>query len=84
MDVSEIDTFLLTKGGTMTLFIILLLLANVLICYFCYIKATEKGYPQLLFAGLGALPYFNLVVLVYLLFLPNVKSERLINSKAAS
>ena len=67
----------------MALFIVLLLLANLLICYFCYLKASEKGYPQYVFAGLGAVPYFNLVVLVYLLFLPNVKSETLINPKAA-
>ncbi|AIY63767.1 hypothetical protein [Pseudoalteromonas piratica] len=68
----------------MALFIFLLLFANVLICYFCYLKATEKGYPKVIFAVLGAIPYFNLVVLVYLLFLPNVKADTLLNSKAAS
>ncbi|MDE3274266.1 hypothetical protein [Pseudoalteromonas sp. G4] len=68
----------------MALFIFLLLIANVLICYFCYLKASEKGYPKAVFTGLGAIPYFNLVVLVYLLFLPNVKTESLLNSKAAS
>lgn len=68
----------------MALFIFLLLITNVLICYFCYSKASEKGYPKAVFTGLGVIPYFNLVVLVYLLFLPNVKTESLLNSKAAS
>ncbi|ATC95914.1 hypothetical protein [Pseudoalteromonas tunicata] len=59
----------------MTLFVTLLLIANLLITYFCLTKAKTKGYPQLTFVFLGAIPYFNLVVLVYLLFLPDLKHE---------
>jgi len=59
----------------MTLFIALLILANGLIAYYCYINAQLKGYPQTVFMILGLLPYFNLAVLVYLLFLPNLKDE---------
>lgn len=54
----------------MTLFIALLILANGLIAYYCYINAQLKGYPQTVFMILGLLPYFNLAVLVYLLFFP--------------
>ncbi|SFB78957.1 hypothetical protein [Pseudoalteromonas denitrificans] len=59
----------------MTLFVVLLLLANGLITYYCYINAKMKGYPIITFSALGLLPYFNLVVLVYLLFLPNLKNH---------
>ena len=59
----------------MTMFIVLLLLANGLIAYYCYFNAKLKGYPVITFLVLGALPYFNLVVLVYLLFLPNLKNS---------
>ena len=58
----------------MTLFIALLLLTNALIGYYCYLKATLKGYPPLTFTLLGLLPYFNLVVLVYILFLPDLNT----------
>jgi len=59
----------------MTMFIVLLLLANGLIAYYCYLNAKLKGYPAITFLVLGTLPYFNLVVLVYLLFLPNLKNH---------
>ncbi|WP_252097593.1 hypothetical protein [Pseudoalteromonas sp. NBT06-2] len=59
----------------MTMFIVLLLLANVLIAYYCYLNAKQKGYPVITFAVLGLLPYLNLVVLVYLLFLPKQKNH---------
>jgi hypothetical protein len=49
-----------------------LLIANVFIAYQCYKNAQLKGYPTKLFAGLGFIPYFNLVVWVYLLFLPDL------------
>lgn len=49
-----------------------LLLANAFIAYQCYKNAHMKGYPVKLFAGLGFIPYFNLVVWVYLLFLPSL------------
>ena len=59
----------------MTIFIVLLLLANGLIAYYCYLNAKLKRYPVITFLVLGTLPYFNLVVLVYLLFLPNLKNH---------
>jgi len=59
----------------MTMFIVLLLLANGLIAYYSYLNAKLKGYPAITFLVLGTLPYFNLVVLVYLLFLPNLKNH---------
>lgn len=49
-----------------------LLFANLAIAYQCYRYASNKGYPVKLFTALGLLPYFNLVVWVYLLFLPNL------------
>ncbi len=63
------------KESGMTLFILLLLIANILIAYYCYHNAKQKGYPVLVFTLFGSLPYLNLVVLVYLLFLPNLKSN---------
>ncbi|ATD07832.1 MULTISPECIES: hypothetical protein [Pseudoalteromonas] len=53
-----------------------LLLTNLLIAYQCYRYANTKGYPVKLFTGLGLLPYFNLVVWVYLLFLPNLTTAK--------
>ena len=54
----------------MTQLIVLLLIVNLGIAYQCYRNATFKGYPVKTFTGLGLVPYFNLVVWVYLLFLP--------------
>lgn len=68
----------------MTLFVLLLLIANALIAYYCYYNSMQKGYPSGLFFCLGLVPYFNLVVLVYLLFLPNLKEDTLIDKKAAN
>lgn len=52
--------------------IVLILLVNLGIAYQCYKYATKKGYPKTTFACLGLVPYFNLVVWVYLLFLPDI------------
>ncbi|WP_152087094.1 hypothetical protein [Pseudoalteromonas sp. A25] len=49
-----------------------LFLINILIALQCYRNARSKGYPCKLFTVLGLIPYFNLVVWVYLLFLPNL------------
>ncbi|WP_404341378.1 hypothetical protein [Pseudoalteromonas mariniglutinosa] len=57
----------------MTQLIVLLLIINSAIAYQCYRYATLKGYPVKVFTGLGLIPYFNLVVWVYLLFLPNLR-----------
>jgi hypothetical protein len=57
----------------MTQLIVLLLFVNLGIAYQCYRNATFKGYPVMIFTGLGLVPYFNLVVCVYLLFLPDLK-----------
>ncbi|MEQ3444010.1 hypothetical protein ABMY47_21330 [Pseudoalteromonas sp. BZP1] len=57
----------------MTQLIVLLLIVNLGIAYQCYRNATFKGYPVKTFTGLGLVPYFNLVVWVYLLFLPDLK-----------
>ncbi|KPM84228.1 hypothetical protein NH514_02670 [Pseudoalteromonas sp. ACER1] len=57
----------------MTQLIVLLLIVNLGIAYQCYRNASLKGYPVKTFTGLGLVPYFNLVVWVYLLFLPDLK-----------
>ncbi|MCG7570593.1 hypothetical protein MHM89_11675 [Pseudoalteromonas sp. CNC9-20] len=54
----------------MTALVTLLLSINMLIASQCYLHAKRKGYPVRLFLVLGVIPYFNLVVWVYLLFLP--------------
>ena len=59
----------------MSIFISLLIICNLLIAYYCYINAKIKGYHVKVFTILGFVPYFNLVVLVYLLFLPNLKID---------
>ncbi len=56
----------------MTSLLLLLLAANLIIAYHCYYYAVQKGYPIKFFGLLGLVPYFNLVVWVYLLFLPDV------------
>lgn len=56
----------------MTQLIILLLLVNLGITYQCYRYAGLKGYPVVTFTCLGLVPYFNLVVWMYLLFLPDI------------
>ncbi|WP_440055027.1 hypothetical protein ACSLBF_02390 [Pseudoalteromonas sp. T1lg65] len=55
---------------------ILLVVLNLLIAYQCYRYANLKGYPLKLFTVLGLIPYFNLVVWVYLLFLPNLVASK--------
>ncbi|MGO2010365.1 MAG: hypothetical protein ACTJH9_02815 [Pseudoalteromonas sp.] len=52
--------------------IILLLAVNLGITFQCYRYAHIKGYPVSIFTCLGLLPYFNLVVWMYLLFLPDI------------
>jgi hypothetical protein len=69
---------------SMTLFVFLVVIANLVIAYNCYTHANKKGYPKQLFLALGCVPYFNLVVLVYILFLPNLRSESLFNNNAAN
>lgn len=56
----------------MTQLIMLLLVVNLGITYQCYRYANRKGYPTITFTCLGLIPYFNLVVWVYLLFLPDI------------
>lgn len=56
----------------MTQLLILLLIINAGIAFQCYRYADKKGYPVKIFTGLGLVPYFNLVVWVYLLFLPDM------------
>lgn len=60
----------------MTFLLLFLLIANLVIGYFCHFYAKQKGYPVLLFSILGLVPYFNLVVWVYVLFLPHQQSEK--------
>ncbi|MFC3033540.1 hypothetical protein ACFOEE_13515 [Pseudoalteromonas fenneropenaei] len=52
-----------------------LLIANLFIALQCYKNAHVKGYPVKLFTFLGFVPYFNLVVWVYLLFLPDLSES---------
>ena len=60
----------------MLLLVSFLLTINCVIAYQCYRNALVKGYPSKLFSALGLIPYFNLVVWVYLLFLPNIYKKR--------
>ncbi|ASM51292.1 hypothetical protein PESP_a3486 [Pseudoalteromonas espejiana DSM 9414] len=53
--------------------IILLLVIHFIIAYQCYRYAQLKGYPVGVFSILGLVPYFNLVVWIYLLFLPELE-----------
>ncbi|WP_462157216.1 hypothetical protein [Pseudoalteromonas sp. GB56] len=57
----------------MIFLVTLLLCVNVFIAYQCYAHAKQKGYPERLYLGLGLVPYFNLVIWVYLLFLPTME-----------
>ncbi|MBQ4834277.1 hypothetical protein J8L70_13570 [Pseudoalteromonas sp. MMG010] len=57
----------------MTQLVVLLLLIHVIIAYQCYRNAMAKGYPVKVFSCLGLIPYFNLVVWIYLLFLPKLE-----------
>lgn len=59
----------------MLLLTIFLLIANGLMAFCCYNIAWQKGYNKNVFLALGLVPYFNVVVLVYLLFLPDLKLE---------
>ncbi|OCQ20110.1 hypothetical protein [Pseudoalteromonas luteoviolacea] len=61
-------------------FILFLSLVHCLIALQCYRCAKQKGYPTKLFTLLGFIPYFNLVVWVYLLFLPNIMSQSRLSS----
>jgi len=57
----------------MTQLIVLLLLIHFTIAYQCHRYAYNKGYPISTFTVLGLIPYFNLVVWIYLLFLPELE-----------
>lgn len=57
----------------MTQLVILLLIIHLAIAYQCYRYAHIKGYPVKVFTTLGCVPYFNLVVWIYLLFLPELE-----------
>lgn len=53
--------------------VILLLIIHFIIAYQCYRYSNLKGYPVKVFTLLGCLPYFNVVVWIYLLFLPELE-----------
>ena len=53
--------------------VILLLIIHFIIAYQCYRYASLKGYPVKVFTALGCIPYFNVVVWIYLLFLPELE-----------
>ena len=59
----------------MTQLITLLLFIHFVIALQCYKYAQIKGYPVKTFTVLGLVPYFNVVVWVYLLFLPPLESH---------
>ncbi len=61
------------KEVNMTQLVVLLLLMHFAIAFQCYRYAHIKGYPVRVFTVLGLVPYFNLVVWVYLLFLPKLE-----------
>ncbi|WP_010364040.1 hypothetical protein [Pseudoalteromonas citrea] len=58
----------------MLLLISFLLAVHFAIAQQCYRLSLNKGYPSKLFTILGLIPYFNLVVWVYLLFLPDLNN----------
>ncbi|WP_430458337.1 hypothetical protein [Rheinheimera sp.] len=51
--------------------LILLAASQIILCWYSYQLAIEKGYPALLFAGAGLLPLLNLIALMLLLLLPD-------------
>lgn len=53
--------------------LILFSCSQIVLSWYCYQLATEKGYPAALFAAGGLLPVFNLIVLMLLLLLPDKK-----------
>ncbi|UOB73253.1 hypothetical protein [Pseudoalteromonas sp. APM04] len=53
--------------------VILLLIIHFIIAYQCYRYSSLKGYPVKVFTVLGCVPYFNVVVWIYLLFLPELE-----------
>ncbi|WP_372761952.1 hypothetical protein [Pseudoalteromonas sp.] len=57
----------------MTQLVVFLLLMHFAIAFQCYRSAQFKGYPVRVFTVLGLVPYFNLVVWIYLLFLPELE-----------
>jgi hypothetical protein len=61
------------KEKGMVQLVILLLIIHFAIAYQCHRYASVKGYPVKVFTVLGCMPYFNLVVWIYLLFLPELK-----------
>jgi uncharacterized membrane protein (GlpM family) len=52
-----------------------LLILHCIIAFQCYQSTQKKGYPTFVFTVLSLIPYFNLVVWVYLLFLPNLNEQ---------
>lgn len=61
--------------------VILLLVIHFAIMYQCYRYASSKGYPTRVFTVLGSVPYLNLVVWIYLLFLPKLEPFESHNQK---
>ncbi|ALO41015.1 hypothetical protein [Pseudoalteromonas phenolica] len=59
----------------MLLLVSFLLILHCAIAYQCYLSTHKKGYPTFVFTLLSLIPYFNLVVWVYLLFLPNLNEQ---------
>ncbi|GMM85694.1 hypothetical protein [Pseudoalteromonas sp. MTN2-4] len=59
----------------MLLLVSFLLILHCTIAYQCYLSTQKKGYPTFVFTLLSLIPYFNLVVWVYLLFLPNLNEH---------
>ncbi|TMP40895.1 hypothetical protein CWB96_06955 [Pseudoalteromonas citrea] len=60
----------------MLLLISFLLAVHFAVAQQCYRLSLNKGYPSKTFVALGLIPYFNLVVWVYLLFLPDLSNAR--------
>jgi len=51
--------------------VILFSASQIILCWYSYQLAAEKGYSPRLFALTGLLPLFNLVALMLLLLLPD-------------
>lgn len=59
----------------MNILLVVLFIIYCAIAYQCYAKAKEKGYSWGVFALLGLIPYFNVLVWMYILFLPTYNTK---------
>lgn len=56
--------------------LVLLTCSQLILCWYCYQLAGEKGYSKKLFAIAAILPVFSLTTLMLLLLLPDRRLEQ--------